>query len=830
MKRHNVLFADLPLFSQHAQQAHANDDFLLENDTILPELPTVLVSAVNALHQRHNEAHQNPVDLFWSILAYPTLGSESNDVYYMPWSENPHSGPTAETRSEIKSTDPYNNLLHLFNEIGASDLIWVLNSSRISSAKALSHRLSSTLRYLIDVKGVKCQILLEEGTVLPSAFVPVLASLSIPVRESIADLTVTLESSYPVYPQLASFLTSKARIPHRKSKFELSINTPFPQPIMAFHSITHIGLDRVPLSMFEGEVRTIDLRCPEDESTPFSSESGLVITSLLRPGTSSTSHLPSWNALNSSWEYPDDVSLPTGPSFLLYSKDSTIFLRQLNLGDSANAGTFPSLEHFTLGSHSNDETSAMVIDYLPQKESFSDILTWLASHVLPPLATSTQDSKLHATSDHDTSSSADAIKSRFNALNESNQTILLDSLLSLNDSFYNYLLPSSASATISSQIPALDAQVRGASDFMDEDIPIDTGFATQPLDSPRSSAPIKTHDSIMQALEYLWERETSAFSRLEARPQGMKQNRRRSLLSSPNGTRDDVSTVGSESTASEPGQALLDAIRPAARNAATSPEGAPLRKVHTSQQLRHMLNRSRGASVTTSPNRSLSSSIETTRSASSATSTLLALSSPLAAPSAMDSPRALPPLSTSTSITHRRTSLTPLGSAQLAQRPHELAAAKPSASKSLTTLSRGSSKLPPLSAPSSSRSSHASSASSSKAQLPKLQSASMYAKQTTSSLASVSASPSAAPPSHAHDVSNEEDNRTRLTACCKAELGRMMPPTDKKFQDLVDRLSSICQIMLATRYPWDSVIPNTEFLKMASSQAKLLVQASQPKR
>lgn len=810
MKRHNVLLADLPLFSQHAQQAHANDSSALENDSRILSPPLALASALEALHQRQGEANQKTADLFWSILAYPTPDSASNNIYYMPWSENPYSNPGVDARSVLNSTDPYFNLLRLFDEIGASDLIWVLTSSRISSVKSLSHRLSSTLRYLIDVKGLKCQVLLDEGAALPSSFVPVFTSLNIPVRASIADLTLSMETSYPVYPQLASFLMSKARIPHRKSKFEFAVNVPFVQPIMAFHSITHIGLDRVPLLMFEGDVRTIDLRCAEDESAPFSAESGLVITSLLRPTTSTAADLPSWNPLSASWEYPDDANISTGPSFLLYSSDSSMFLRQLNLDDF---GSLPSLEHFALSASSIHEPSPMDIDRLPQKDSIFELLTWIALRAPSTLHTSSDDSSHIAMADMDTLSPIALIKSQFNTSSEPNKTILLDSLLAASDDLYEYLLPSANSSNSQSQ----NTTQRADHEFMDEDLPTDSGFATQPLDSPRSRVPSKSHESIMQALEYLWERDTSAFSRLEARSQGMKQHRRRSLLSSPNGTRDDMSNVGSESTASEPGQLLLDAIRPT-RNTATSPEAA--RKVHTSQQLRNMLNRSRGAPNTTSPSRSLSSSIETNRPVSSVTSTLMALSGPSAHLNALESPRALPPLSTSSSILHRRSALSPIGSAQPAQRPHERAASKPSTSKSLTTLSRGTSKLPPLTAPSSTHSS------ASKAQLPKLQPSSSDVKRAAAT--SSSAAPSV--PAQSEGISNEEDNRSRLISCCKAELGRMLAPTDKRFQDLVDRLSSICQIMLSTRYEWDTVIPNAEFLKMASSQAKLLVQASQPKR
>lgn len=829
MDRQNVLLVDLPLHSPHAVQSLGNAALTSVPESQSFSIPPHMVSAWNSLHSSHQGSCKKQTKLFWSLLAYPNSDSPSQRPYFMPWNESPSLEPNIEDNSELLSKDVCANLLQLFDEIGASDLVWVIPSRRLLPTSSLPYRISRTLSYLIDVKGVRCQILMDDGALLPPNFVPVISSLDIAVRARATDVVLQDSPSYPIYPQLAPFMAISARIPQRKSNaFLHRSQTPFPTTL-AFQTVSHVGADRVPISMFEGEAIVVHLGCVEEDKPGLSVEHGLVVTALLKPAIASIEHLPIWNALSYCWEYPESANLMLGPSYLLFIKNQTIYMRQLNLGSAM--APMPFLEPLRNVRPLGAEESSMNLDTVPQRDGLSEILLRLCSHPSalqrhsePPQETKPCEEFEEESRRWYRSASAEEIDS------------FLDVIPSLIQEAYDRSLPSRMDVITSAEHgDDLKSASMATDDTFDT---LELNFGSQVSDKPqRSQRRSKTRDSVVQALEYLWERETSAFSRLEAQSHGMKQSRRRSLISSPNGgLRDDVSTVGSESTASEPGQTLMDAIRPSPRNASTSLESPSLRKVQTSSQFRNMINRSRGVGVNTPPPRSLSSSIESNRSASPSLGMHAPLNPSLPAESPYDSPRTLPVASaSSTSLAHRLSSIAPSGAAQLVQRPSESAIGRPSPSKSLNTLTRGTAKVPIVPSPFTSRTS---SATSSRSTLPKLEPTRSSLRQSSPTVASNASSlpsPSIASPSapssglQPSDTSNEEDNRSRLLACCRSEMGRVMAPTDRKFQDLVERLASICQIMVATRYQWDSVIPNSEFMKHASSQAKLLAQASQSK-
>ena len=832
MKQHNVLFVDLPLHSHHVLQAQENGEYASSVGFKTASLPSLLSNALNSLKARTQSTIPTSIVSYWSVLAYPSLESPSSGVCYIPWTLFPNIALNTSTRAEITAKDPYLHFLHLFDEIEALDLIWLLPSSRIASTSALSYRLVRIIRYLMDLKGVRCQILVEEGTSLPLSFTNVIASLDVPIRDRIEDISLQWSPSFPLYPQLAPFLAPLVRIPPIKAPHQLLLtNGSFLAPrTLAFHSIALIGYDRLPLLMLEGDAHLVSSVSLEGEPSLFFGDRGLVITSFLQPSKADSTHLPSWNASTYKWEYSDAASLSTGPSFLLYSYQSQLFLRQLKL--TATSDKLPSLDPIRSDKHIILHNNHMDLDSVPKIDDINGISTWLSYRSGLIHATAVLDSSIMEV-DMPNEEVLGTVRAWFKDANHENKSAFLNSVPPMISTLKPDLLP------IKSRSISLIDKVSPISEF-DElaTSPLSTGSGVEEVDTFESQSSQKhsispfSAPSPLQALNYLWERELSAFAKIDAKSQGIKLNRSRSLHSNIHGgIGDDVSTVGSESTNSEPAQTLLDAVRPnSARNSATSPDGTPvpLRKVQTSQQLRsQLLNRARGTTNSPPPARSLSSTIDSPRSSSS-TSTLLSSLGPVG--STLESPRLLPPLTNPSSSSHRRTSLTPLGSPQPMQRPHELAAMKSSGSKTASSSAKPSSKLSTLSTPKISRKlpNLSPSLSSSSAGSFTKSSASFTAGSSNSSFTSASAAASKS--SASLSSTNEEDNHKRLMACCRTEMGRFIPSTDKKFGDLVDRLSHICHIMLATRYEWNVIIPNSEFHQCAASQAKLLVQAYQSKQ
>lgn len=825
MKRYNVLVADFPLHSSHAPQHASADGSLPEAHAPPVELPPLMHQCLDYIDSRRESLALDGTKLFVSALAYPSSSASPLGVAKLPWSSSAHTRRMVMSPTYLASEDPYLYLTHLFDNLEAACLIWVITSNRIASALAISYRLSQTLRYLLDVQGIRCQVLLEEGISLPVSFKAVLESLDIPVYSEIIDIAVHSSSFYPLYSSPGSCGPSGSSISTNKANYRFTTSAGFNDPPLSFHALFRIDLRQLPLHILEGSAFTSYLEQATDENADLeftlSKGFGIVLTTTHRPPQGSALALPKWNAASFAWEYDSTVQLPTGFLYLLYTaeEEGVLVLRLLSPQSTDSDALF--LEE------DSSEESMMVLsddqedsdDYnsqfpeLPTLTEARDLFNWLAlrAAVSSDSARDWQDFDPRAFTQSELS---DVLRDWYRFANIKEQIKF--------------------EAGLDSEISGRFAEITDTEDLLDlkkarDAYPLRFKISTthpeigelSPFSMPatkhirRSKTSREKAKRSAELKSILWERELVLAKRLE---RDLTSKRRRRSLgrassfnttgdTSPLSAFDEISNVGSESATSEPGASLLEAVRGtnSSRNSnslsmtETSPP-AVQRRLKTSQQLRHQLSRNSRSRISDSPSAERNSSN----------------SAEMLSPHSTTSESNLSPPNNSTNITsYRRPSLTPLRPLPTLEKTSERRASPTPTGFHSRGLSPTSHALPPLRSPSPS----------SLGVLPPLQSSSSARKLASSSSeirsrSSLTQSSSSGP---IHAVSNEEDNKERLMNCCRAEVARSVPSSDRKFSDLVDRLFHICKIILTVKHEWSSLISNSEFLKCASSQSKQLL-------
>jgi hypothetical protein len=648
MNQKNWILVDLPLHSTHVPiRPYSEITTLLEgpHEHILHPM---VVDTFQRLIERSKSESKEGFSTSVSMLTYPCPSTPYDSYFHLPWTFLSDFHNLELYSPILPAKDPFDRFLEVFDEIPNSrstNVIWVIHSERISSASTLSYRLCQTLRYLLDMRGIRTQILIDPSATIPEDFERAISTLNIKVHSNADSICLKTIPNVGILLNPYPYSARTVRIPSFSEMclFELE-SCSFVAPI-AFQLISTILFDRIPLHALDGTAIALQMdpnTCEKLKSLV--AHRVLLCKAVLSPSTTSETTLPEWNDVECSWEYSKSFALSLGDAFALYRVGEMVFLRKVNM-DLSGITKLASNHLEALATTPLSSIVDIEADILPKKATFALLYEWIAkqawiavnpsSDLIPELIMDTETSSLSIVAGW-MQIATEGQKQNFFSAAQQYASILCRALL---ETSHDHKELGSSTQDVQDEmddskmemsgidlpISGFDVSTNSSQMEYDDELPFANDGLVIQMDSvpmlpfpilPESSSSSSSSSSlittmieqlfegdfpVLNSLIQVWELEVARVSNLEPFTLGLSSSNggRRSLgRTSINNyvNRDDVSVTSSEAT-SEPGQTLLEAVRLKSSSSNITPSPATTttsnsgnnNKMKTSKQLRQQL-------------------------------------------------------------------------------------------------------------------------------------------------------------------------------------------------------------------------------------------------